>query len=66
MNRVLEAWKAGDIVNRNPFLHKSLWMREDRRKPVKAEENSLAGYEPEADIERAESDTLPTIVDFPK
>ena len=52
LNRVLAAWSAGDNVNRNPFLHKSLWEREDKLKSIRTEEYSLAGYEPEADDDR--------------
>ena len=52
LDQVLEAWSAGDIVYRNPFLHKSLWKREDKLKSIKEERESLAGYEPDADDDR--------------
>ena len=52
MDRVLEFWRAGDIVPRNPFLHKSL----QDRKAIRASSNDgdanryiptdLEGYSP--------------------
>ena len=46
MERVLDFWRAGDIVPRNPFLHSNLWGVETKRE--RSERRSgieyLAGY----------------------
>merc|ERR1711974_362197 len=46
MDRVLDFWRVGDIVPRNPFLHSNLWGRETERR--KSERMSgieyLSGY----------------------
>ena len=57
--RVMEAWSSGDVKPRNPFLHKSLWHREDSRLNqglLLVKEENLAGYDPEAEDDRILSD----------
>ena len=56
MERVLEFWSAGDIVPRNPFLHRSLWSKENRQQSAKEEDEHLAGYERTAEDDRILSD----------
>ena len=44
MERVLDFWRAGDIVPRNPFLHSSLWGKSTKKDASRGEDDSLAGY----------------------
>ena len=62
MDRVLEFWRAGDIVPRNPFLHKSLRERENKQRSSRDEDlkgyastgdEDLEGYTPTADEDLA-------------
>ena len=47
--RVLEFWRAGDIVPQNPFLHRSLWGRRNDYQSVKWDRKKLEGYDPEGE-----------------
>ena len=44
MERVLESWRAGDIVPRNPFLNSNLWNRATMERASRGKDDNLAGY----------------------
>merc|ERR1712001_371422 len=44
MERVLEFWRAGDVVARNPFLNSKLWNRAAMDRAPKGKDDNLAGY----------------------
>ena len=44
MERVLEFWRAGDIVPRNPFLNSNLWNRATMERASRGKNDNLAGY----------------------
>ena len=57
--RVMEAWSSGHTKPRNPFLHKSLWHRDNgqlKQGLMSAREENLAGYDPEAEDDKILSD----------
>ena len=44
MERVLEFWRAGDVVARNPFLSSKLWGRPTTDRTLTGKDDNLAGY----------------------
>ena len=56
MERVLESWRAGDIVPRNPFLNSNLWRRTTMERASRGKDDHLAGYSESGEDGRILSD----------